>query len=82
MLDAMHEVCPEARVYQAPSSEMFGKVGQGPQNEFMPFCLRSPYGIGKVYRHFIKSTTASLTTGTHPAGSSSTMNRRAGGSSS
>jgi GDPmannose 4,6-dehydratase len=53
MLEAMREVCPEARFYQASSSEMFGKVRQVPQNEATPFYPRSPYGVAKVYGHFI-----------------------------
>jgi GDPmannose 4,6-dehydratase len=46
-------VCPEARFYQASSSEMFGKVLEVPQNERTPFYPRSPYGVAKVYGHFI-----------------------------
>src|ERR1700761_8212627 len=53
MLEAMRETCPEARFYQASSSEMFGKVRQVPQNELTPFYPRSPYGVAKVYGHFI-----------------------------
>jgi GDPmannose 4,6-dehydratase len=53
MLEAMREVCPEARFYQASSSEMFGKVRQVPQNELTPFYPRSPYGVAKAYGHFI-----------------------------
>jgi GDPmannose 4,6-dehydratase len=53
MLEAMREVCPEARFYQASSSEMFGKVREVPQNELTPFYPRSPYGVAKVYGHFI-----------------------------
>jgi GDPmannose 4,6-dehydratase len=53
MLEAMREVCPEARFYQASSSEMFGRVRQAPQNEATPFYPRSPYGVAKVYGHFI-----------------------------
>jgi GDPmannose 4,6-dehydratase len=53
MLEAMREVCPEARFYQASSSEMFGKVRQAPQNEQTPFYPRSPYGVAKAYGHFI-----------------------------
>jgi GDPmannose 4,6-dehydratase len=53
MLEAMREVCPEARFYQASSSEMFGKVKETPQNELTPFYPRSPYGVAKVYGHFI-----------------------------
>ncbi len=53
LLEAMREVCPEARFYQASSSEMFGKVREVPQNELTPFYPRSPYGVAKVYGHFI-----------------------------
>ena len=53
MLEAMREVTPEARFYQASSSEMFGKVRQVPQNEATPFYPRSPYGVAKCYGHFI-----------------------------
>jgi GDPmannose 4,6-dehydratase len=53
MLEAMREVCPEARFYQASSSEMFGKVRETPQSELTPFYPRSPYGVAKVYGHFI-----------------------------
>jgi GDPmannose 4,6-dehydratase len=49
----MREVCPEARFYQASSSEMFGKVREKPQTELTPFYPRSPYGVAKVYGHFI-----------------------------
>jgi GDPmannose 4,6-dehydratase len=53
MLDAMRMVVPEARFYQASSSEMFGKVREVPQNEHTPFYPRSPYGVAKVYGHWI-----------------------------
>jgi GDPmannose 4,6-dehydratase len=53
MLEAVREACPEARFYQASSSEMFGKVLQIPQTEWTPFYPRSPYGVAKVYGHFI-----------------------------
>jgi GDPmannose 4,6-dehydratase len=53
LLEAMREVCPAARFYQASSSEMFGKVRQVPQNESTPFYPRSPYGVAKAYGHFI-----------------------------
>ncbi|HEX5619856.1 MAG TPA: GDP-mannose 4,6-dehydratase [Solirubrobacteraceae bacterium] len=53
MLEAIRETCPEARFYQASSSEMFGKVRQTPQNEATPFYPRSPYGVAKVYGHHI-----------------------------
>ena len=53
ILEAMREVCPEARFYQASSSEMFGKVREVPQTEQTPFYPRSPYGVAKAYGHFI-----------------------------
>ena len=53
MLEAMREVCPQARFYQASSSEMFGKVREVPQTELTPFYPRSPYGVAKAYGHFI-----------------------------
>jgi GDPmannose 4,6-dehydratase len=53
ILEAMREVCPEARFYQASSSEMFGKVLEVPQTESTPFYPRSPYGVAKAYGHFI-----------------------------
>jgi GDPmannose 4,6-dehydratase len=53
MLEAMREVCPAARFYQASSSEMFGKVLEVPQTETTPFYPRSPYGVAKAYGHFI-----------------------------
>jgi GDPmannose 4,6-dehydratase len=53
MLEAMREVRPEARFYQASSSEMFGKVLEVPQRESTPFYPRSPYGVAKCYGHFI-----------------------------
>jgi GDPmannose 4,6-dehydratase len=53
MLEAMREVCPQARFYQASSSEMFGKVLEVPQSETTPFYPRSPYGVAKAYGHFI-----------------------------
>jgi GDPmannose 4,6-dehydratase len=53
LLDTMRQVCPEARFYQASSSEMFGKVHETPQRETTPFYPRSPYGVAKVYGHFI-----------------------------
>jgi GDPmannose 4,6-dehydratase len=53
MLEAMREAAPEARFYQASSSEMFGKVLEVPQTEKTPFYPRSPYGVAKVYGHHI-----------------------------
>src|SRR3712207_829309 len=51
--EAMREAAPEARFYQASSSEMFGKVRETPQTEDTPFYPRSPYGVAKAYGHFI-----------------------------
>jgi GDPmannose 4,6-dehydratase len=53
MLEAMREVAPGARFYQASSSEMFGMVREVPQRETTPFYPRSPYGVAKCYGHFI-----------------------------
>jgi GDPmannose 4,6-dehydratase len=53
MLEAMREVTPGARFYQASSSEMFGRVREVPQRESTPFYPRSPYGVAKCYGHFI-----------------------------
>lgn len=53
MLDAICTVNPEIRFYQASSSEMFGKVREVPQKETTPFYPRSPYGVAKVYGHWI-----------------------------
>ena len=53
MLDAVRMVDPSIRFYQASSSEMFGKVREVPQRETTPFYPRSPYGVAKVYGHWI-----------------------------
>ena len=53
ILDAIRNVDPSTRFYQASSSEMFGKVAEVPQNEGTPFYPRSPYGVAKVYGHWI-----------------------------
>ena len=53
LLDAVRRVDPSIRFYQASSSEMFGKVRQVPQNELTPFYPRSPYGVSKVFAHYI-----------------------------
>src|SRR5690242_9751601 len=53
MLDAIRIVDPEIRFYQASSSEMFGKVQEVPQRESTPLYPRSPYGVAKVYGHWI-----------------------------
>jgi GDPmannose 4,6-dehydratase len=53
LLEAMRSVKPDARFYQASSSEMFGKVHETPQTETTPFYPRSPYGVAKVFGHWI-----------------------------
>jgi GDPmannose 4,6-dehydratase len=53
MLEAVRKAAPKARFYQASSSEMFGKVVETPQRETTPFYPRSPYGVAKVYGHWI-----------------------------
>jgi GDPmannose 4,6-dehydratase len=53
LLEAAKQVCPAARIYQASSSEMFGKVIETPQRETTPFYPRSPYGVAKAYGHHI-----------------------------
>ena len=53
MLEAIRKVKPDARFYQASTSEMFGKVQEIPQKETTPFYPRSPYGVAKLYGHWI-----------------------------
>ena len=53
ILEAVRLACPTARFYQASSSEMFGKVRETPQNEDTPFYPRSPYGVAKLYGHWL-----------------------------
>ncbi len=53
VLEAVRKIKPDTKFYQASSSEMFGKVRQVPQNEKTPFYPRSPYGVSKVYSHWI-----------------------------
>jgi GDPmannose 4,6-dehydratase len=53
LLEAIRQVNPKCRFYQASSSEMFGKVRETPQRETTPFYPRSPYGVAKVYGHWI-----------------------------
>ena len=53
VLDAVRQVDPSIRFYQASSSEMFGKVREVPQTELTPFYPRSPYGVAKVFGHYI-----------------------------
>ena len=53
MLEAVRNVDPGIKFYQASSSEMFGKVREVPQTELTPFHPRSPYGVAKAYGHFL-----------------------------
>lgn len=53
VLEAIRQVDPSIKMYQASSSEMFGKVREVPQNELTPFYPRSPYGVSKVFAHYI-----------------------------
>ena len=53
VLEAVRQVDPTIRIYQASSSEMFGKVRETPQHEETPFYPRSPYGVAKVFAHYI-----------------------------
>ncbi len=53
VLEAIRQVNPKIRFYQASSSEMYGKVREVPQSELTPFYPRSPYGVSKVYGHYI-----------------------------
>src|SRR5688500_16290420 len=53
VLEAIRQTNPKVRFYQASSSEMFGKVREVPQSELTPFYPRSPYGVSKVYGHYI-----------------------------
>ena len=83
MLEAMREVCPEARFYQASSSEMFGKVREVPQNELTPFYPRSPVRRGQGLRPLHHGQLPRvLRPARHAAGSCSTTSRRAAASSS
>jgi GDPmannose 4,6-dehydratase len=53
VLEAIRQVDPSIHLYQASSSEMFGKVRETPQTEITPFYPRSPYGVSKVFAHYI-----------------------------
>ena len=53
MLESLRASCPKAKFYQASSSEMFGKVREVPQTESTPFYPRSPYGVAKVFGHYL-----------------------------
>jgi len=53
ILEAIRAYCPECRFYQASTSEMFGEVQEIPQKETTPFYPRSPYGVAKLYGHWI-----------------------------
>ncbi|MDE4907314.1 GDP-mannose 4,6-dehydratase [Methanogenium marinum] len=52
VLEAVRQHCPDARLFQASSAEVFGNVEEMPQRETTPFCPRSPYGVAKVYAHW------------------------------
>jgi GDPmannose 4,6-dehydratase len=53
LLEAVRQVSPEVKIYQASSSEMYGRVREVPQTEMTPFYPRSPYGVSKVFGHYI-----------------------------
>ena len=53
LLEAIKDVCPRTRFYQASTSEMFGKVQAVPQSETTPFYPRSPYGVAKLFAHWM-----------------------------
>jgi GDPmannose 4,6-dehydratase len=53
VLEAIRQIDPEIRIYQASSSEMYGRVREVPQTEMTPFYPRSPYGVSKVFGHYI-----------------------------
>jgi GDPmannose 4,6-dehydratase len=53
ILEAIRNIKPDAKFYQASTSELFGKVQKIPQKETTPFYLRSPYGVAKLYAHWI-----------------------------
>lgn len=53
VLEAIRQVCPQSKFYQASSSEMYGKVREVPQTELTPFHPRSPYAVAKAYGHFV-----------------------------
>lgn len=53
LLEAVRQVLPQVKIYQASSSEMYGKVREVPQNELTPFYPRSPYAVAKAYGHYI-----------------------------
>ena len=53
LLESMRRITPQARLYQASSSELFGDPLEVPQNEHTPFCPRNPYGIAKLYAHWM-----------------------------
>ena len=82
VLEAIRHVDPKIRFYQASSSEMFGKVRESPQTESTPFYPRSPYGVAKVYGHFITVNYRESYGMFAVSASSSITSRRAAGSSS
>ena len=56
LLEAVRRYCPATRFYQASTSEMFGLIRESPQRETTPFHPRSPYGVSKVYSHFLTAS--------------------------
>ncbi len=81
LLEAIRLVNPKIRFYQASTSEMFGKVQAVPQVEDTPFYTRSPYGVAKLYAHWITVNYRRAMTSLVPAASCSTMSRCAAASS-
>ena len=82
VLEAVRTVDRSIRVYQASSSEMFGSVREEPQTETTPFWPRSPYGVAKVYGHWITVNYRKATTCSRAAGSCSIMKVRCAARSS
>ena len=82
MLEAIRLFSPETRFYQASTSEMFGKVQAIPQNEHTPFYPRSPYGVAKLYAHWIAKNYREFMTCTPARACCSIMNCRCAGRNS
>ena len=76
VLEAIRQVNPAIRMYQASSSEMFGKVQETPQTETTPFYPRSPYGVAKVYGYWSQSITVKAMTYSPVTESCLTTNHR------
>ncbi len=82
LLEAIRQFSPETRFYQASTSEMFGLIQAERQDENTPFYPRSPYGVAKLYGHWITVNYRESLACTPPAASCSTTNRRCAASSS